>query len=324
VSVHCASIPHALIASELFGHERGAFTGALQRRIGRFELAAGGTLFLDEIGEVPAETQISLLRVLQEREFERIGGSSPIRADVRIIAATNRDLLDAVAEGRFRSDLYYRLEVFPLHLPPLRERGADVHLLARSFIERAARHAGKSFLGISEEAAEQIDVHPWPGNVRELQNVIERSVIVCESQRFSLDETWLKKEVERGRPPVGASSFRLGAPSAIEGSLPLSSNATTLEEIEREAIARALHFCNGVVGGPHGAAKRLGMKRTTLQARMQKLGLYPRRPRIPCAVERDGPPWRVDPAHGSTLESVTGAGFRDHHLEATAGTPARV
>jgi formate hydrogenlyase transcriptional activator len=322
--VHCGSIPHALIASELFGHERGAFTGALQRRLGRFELAAGGTLFLDEIGEIPAETQVALLRVLQEREFERIGGTNTICADVRIIAATNRDLLDAVAENTFRNDLYYRLDVFPIHLPPLRERGDDVHLLARSFVERAARRAGKSVRGISEGATELIGAHPWPGNVRELQNVIERSVIVSDSELFTLDENWLKEEEKRRGRPAESPSFRVAAASASPPPSPLSSDATTLEEIEREAIARALHFCNGVVGGPHGAAKRLGMKRTTLQARMQKLGLYPRRPRIPCAVERDGPPWRVDPAHGSTLESVTGAGFRDHRLEATAGTPARV
>ncbi len=274
VSVNCAAIPHALIASELFGHERGAFTGALQRRLGRFELAAGGTLFLDEVGEIPAETQVSLLRVLQERDFERVGGTKPIHADVRIIAATNRDLEHAVSEGAFRSDLYYRLDVFPLHLPPLRERGADVELLAESFVERYARRAGRRFRGINEETLERIRTHPWPGNVRELENVIERSVIVCESELFSLDETWLQRGARGSEQTAAPSVASTRAASSVSSSSPIPPHATTLQEIEREAILRALQHCDGVVSGPNGAASRLGLKRTTLQARMRKLGIY--------------------------------------------------
>ncbi|HXJ37388.1 MAG TPA: sigma 54-interacting transcriptional regulator, partial [Candidatus Eisenbacteria bacterium] len=191
VSVNCAAIPSALIASELFGHERGAYTGALQRRIGRFELAAGGTLFLDEVGDLPAETQVALLRVLQEREFERVGGTTPIRADVRIVAATNCDLGQAIAAGTFRSDLYYRLAVFPLEMPPLREREGDVRLLVEHLVERCARRVGKTFCSISKATLELFEAYPWPGNVRELQNIVERSVIVCESDVFRVDESWL-------------------------------------------------------------------------------------------------------------------------------------
>ena len=182
VSLNCAAIPPTLIASELFGHERGAFTGALQRRQGRFELAARGTLFLDEVGELPAETQVALLRVLQEREFERVGGSTPLRADVRIEAATNRDLRQAVADGSFRSDLYYRLHVFPLEMQPRRERGDDIRQLTQHFVERYARSAGRTIRGIDPGTLERLEVYGWPGNVRELQNVIERSLILCESE----------------------------------------------------------------------------------------------------------------------------------------------
>jgi transcriptional regulator with GAF, ATPase, and Fis domain len=295
VSVNCAAIPHALIASELFGHERGAFTGALQRRLGRFELAAGGTLFLDEVGEIPAETQVSLLRVLQEREFERVGGTKPIHADVRIVAATNCDLQHAVSQGTFRSDLYYRLDVFPLHLPPLCERGDDVEMLAEAFVERCARRAGKVFRGISEQTIELIRNYPWPGNVRELQNVIERSVIVCESELFSLDESWLQREFG-GEQEVASSSAHAQTASTIRTRSPIS---TTLKEIEREAIQRALQSCNGVVGGPNGAAKQLGIKRTTLQARMQKLGIYASPTRVPYNAGGDSPTWPRDSAIGS-------------------------
>jgi transcriptional regulator with GAF, ATPase, and Fis domain len=259
VSVNCAAIPQTLIASELFGHERGAFTGALQRRLGRFELAAGGTLFLDEVGELPPETQVMLLRVLQEREFERIGGSTPTRADVRVIAATNRDLRLAIAEGRFRSDLFYRLSVFPLEMPPLRERAGDVRLLADHFVRRAARSLGKPIRTSDPAALERLAAYSWPGNVRELQNVIERSVIVCESETFTLDPSW-----SEGRPAL------VEPRAAID---PVTTATTTLDAIQRDAILRALHSRNWVIGGPHGAAALLGIKRTTLQARMQKLGI---------------------------------------------------
>src|ERR1700691_4175817 len=195
VSVNCAAVPRDLIASELFGHEKGAFTGATQQRLGRFELANGGTLFLDEVGELPAETQIALLRVLQEHEFERVGGTRSIRADVRVIAATNRDLQAAIGAGAFRSDLYYRLNVFPIEIPPLRERKQDIPLLVEYFIDRYARKAGKKITTVDKKTLRLLQSYPWPGNIRELQNVIERSVIVCETENFSVDESWLSKDI---------------------------------------------------------------------------------------------------------------------------------
>src|SRR5882672_3537520 len=189
VCVNCAAIPRDLIASELFGHEKGAFTGATQQRLGRFELASGGTIFLDEVGELPAETQIALLRVLQEHEFERVGGNRPVRTDVRVIAATNRDLQAAIGAGSFRSDLFYRLHVFPIEIPPLRERKEDILLLVEYFIDRYARKAGKNITTVDKKTLGLLESYPWPGNIRELQNVIERSVIVCETTSFSVDES---------------------------------------------------------------------------------------------------------------------------------------
>src|SRR6266403_3137331 len=193
VSVNCAAIPRDLIASELFGHEKGSFTGATQRRLGRFELADRGTIFLDEVGELPAETQIALLCVLQEHEFERVGGTASIRTDVRVIAATNRDLEAAIAAGTFRSDLFYRLNVFPIEVPPLRERQEDIPVLVDYFIDRYAREAGKSIRGVNKKSLELLQSYPWPGNIRELQNVIERSVIVCDTENFSVDESWFSQ-----------------------------------------------------------------------------------------------------------------------------------
>jgi Transcriptional regulator containing PAS, AAA-type ATPase, and DNA-binding domains len=278
VSVNCAAIPQTLIASELFGHERGAFTGALQRRLGRFELAAGGTLFLDEVGELPAETQVLLLRVLQEREFERVGGTTSQSADVRVVAATNRDLRQAIAEGRFRSDLYYRLAVFPLNMPPLRERDGDLHPLVEHFVQCSARKLGKTIRGIDPEVLDLLEAYSWPGNVRELQNVIERSAIVCESETFTLDPSWLQGE-QAPEPPnpqcPDDRGLEAGEPSSFAQARALPS---TLADIQREAILRALQSSNWVIGGPHGAAALLGIKRTTLQARVQKLGLAALRP----------------------------------------------
>ena len=193
VSVNCAAIPRDLIASELFGHEKGAFTGALQRRLGKFEVAEGGTIFLDEIGELPAETQIALLRVLQEREFERVGGNQPIRTDVRVIAATNRDLQSAIDAGTFRSDLFYRLNVFPVEVPPLRARREDIPMLVEYFIDRFARQAGKKIRCVDKKTLALVEAYPWPGNIRELQNVIERSVVLCDTEIFSVDESWLSR-----------------------------------------------------------------------------------------------------------------------------------
>jgi transcriptional regulator with GAF, ATPase, and Fis domain len=191
VCVNCAAVPRDLIASELFGHEKGSFTGALQRRLGRFELAEGGTVFLDEVGELPVDTQIALLRVLQEHEFQRVGGTRSIRTNVRVIAATNRNLQVAIQAGTFRSDLFYRLNVFPIDMPPLRERREDIPMLVEYFVDHCARKVGKNIQGINKESLDLLRSYHWPGNIRELQNVIERSVIMCETDSFSLDKTWL-------------------------------------------------------------------------------------------------------------------------------------
>jgi formate hydrogenlyase transcriptional activator len=254
MSVNCAAIPPALLASELFGHEKGAFTGALQRRLGRFELADGGTLFLDEIGDLPAETQIALLRVLQEREIERVGGSHPIPVDVRVLAATNRDLQAAVAAGTFRQDLFYRLNVFPIQIPSLRERRDDVPLLVEYFIERYAKKAGKKIRNIQKTTLEQFQAYDWPGNIRELQNVIERAVILCEGETFAVDVTWLLRESPH--------------PSGL--AIPLT---TTLVEHEREMIEGALAACHGRISGPSGAAAKLGIPRQTLDSKIKSLGI---------------------------------------------------
>jgi PAS domain S-box-containing protein len=255
ISVNCAAIPRDLIASELFGHEKGAFTGAMQRRIGRFELAEGGTIFLDEVGELSAETQVALLRVLQEREFERVGGSRPIHADVRVIAATNRDLKAAVASGVFRQDLYYRLNVFPLEVPPLRERRKDIPLLVEYFIDRYARKAGKNIRSLDQKTLQLLQSYPWPGNIRELQNVIERSVIVCETDTFSVDESWLSQQPRDN-----------GSGSELDLSQKLAAT-------EKEIIEEALRESEGQVFGPSGAAARLGIARSTLESKIQSLNI---------------------------------------------------
>jgi PAS domain S-box-containing protein len=254
VSVNCAAIPRDLIASELFGHEKGAFTGATQQRLGRFELANGGTIFLDEVGELPAETQIALLRVLQEHEFERVGGTRQIRADVRVIAATNRDLEAAINAGSFRSDLFYRLNVFPIEIPSLRERRIDIPLLVEYFIDRYARKAGKNIKRVNKKTLESLQSYPWPGNIRELQNIIERSVILCETEIFSIDENWLPQP----------SPLTPGSKQQVE--LP-----RTLLAQEREMIEAALRECQGRVFGPTGAAAKLGIPRSTLESKIRSL-----------------------------------------------------
>ena len=256
VSVNCAAIPATLIASELFGHEKGAFTGALHQRLGRFELAEGGTIFLDEIGELPAETQIALLHVLQEREFERLGGSQPIRADVRVITATNRDLESAIASGAFRQDLFYRLNVFPIQIPPLRERREDIPTLIEYFIHRYSRNAGKKIGTIEKRTLELLESYAWPGNIRELQNVIERSVIVCETDLFSVDPSWLSFE----------SSSPQQGPRPSGGPIAKKSVAQ-----EKEAIEAALAATGGRVSGPSGAAAQLGMPASTLESKIRSL-----------------------------------------------------
>jgi transcriptional regulator with GAF, ATPase, and Fis domain len=252
VSVNCAAIPPTLITSELFGHEKGAFTGALTRRLGRFELADGGTIFLDEIGDLQPDTQLTLLRVLQEREFERLGSTRPIKVDVRVIAATNRDLKAAMASGAFRADLFYRLSVFPIEMPPLRERTSDIPLLVAYFADRYASNAGKTIRHVDKRTLHLVRSYRWPGNVRELQNVIERAVIVCETDTLVVDENWLSKETLATQPPV----------------LPLGDALVTRE---REMIEAALAETRGKVAGRSGAAARLGLPPSTLESKIRAL-----------------------------------------------------
>jgi PAS domain S-box-containing protein len=256
VSVSCAAIPRELIASELFGHEKGAFTGATHRRIGRFELADGGTIFLDEVGELSPDTQVALLRVLQEREFERLGGNQPIHVDVRVVTATNRNLEAAVSSGSFRQDLLYRLNVFPIEVPPLRQRKDDMLMLVEYFVQRYASRAGKNIRSIDKKTVDLLHCYEWPGNIRELQNVIERSVILCSSEVLSVDESWLSKASS------GVSS-RVQILAALKGEAEPRS--------EQEIIEAALAESRGRVSGPSGAATRLGIPPSTLDHRIKAL-----------------------------------------------------
>jgi formate hydrogenlyase transcriptional activator len=251
IRVNCAAIPPSLIASELFGHEKGAFTGALQRRLGRFEAADGGTIFLDEIGDLPAEAQVALLRVLQEREIERVGSSDPIAVDVRVLAATNGDLEAAVEAGSFREDLYYRLNVFPIRLPPLRERVEDIPILVEYLVDRYAKHVGKTIRNIERQTLLQLQRYEWPGNVRELQNVIERAVVLVEGETFAIDDSWLVSKRSK--------------PSRTERPV------TTLANGEKELIEAALAESEGRVSGPRGAATKLGIPRQTLEWKIRAL-----------------------------------------------------
>ena len=253
VSVNCAALPPSLIPSELFGHEKGAFTGAMQRRLGRFELADGGTIFLDEVGELLPDTQVALLRVLQEREFERVGGGRPIRVDVRVITATNRDLKTAVANGTFRADLFYRLNVFPVEVPPLRERKDDIPLLVRHFTLQFARRMNKVIDTISSATMDALRRYHWPGNIRELQNVIERSVILCETEILSIDESWLPQQPFLTEP---RNQIELSRRLQVE---------------EMDMIEAALKESGGRVFGRTGAAAKLGIARSTLESKIQSL-----------------------------------------------------
>ena len=254
IRVNCAAIPQSLMASELFGHEKGAFTGALQRRLGRFESADGGTIFLDEVGELPQETQIALLRVLQEREFERVGGNEPIGVDVRVLAATNKDLTAAVRDGRFRADLFYRLNVVPIQVPALRDRRGDIPLLVAYLVERYAQKTGKRIRSISKETLALFEAYHWPGNIRELQNVIERAVILSDGDMFRVDASWLTS-------------------TPVEGAAPRGSLTADLTQREQAIIEAALRDAHGVIGGATGAAAKLGLPRQTLESRMRKLGI---------------------------------------------------
>ena len=258
ISVNCASIPSSLIASELFGHEKGAFTGAVQRRQGRFELAHCGTIFLDEVGDLPAETQIALLRVLQERQFERVGGNRILPTDVRVIAATNRDLTEAIAAGTFRADLFYRLNVFPIEVPPLRKRKEDIPMLVEYFVKRYAEKAGKQIRRIDRNTLEQCQSYPWPGNIRELQNIVERSVILSSGDTFWIEKAWLASEE--------------AARQELPGPLP-----DTLQNQERKIIETALTESKGKVAGPQGAAAKLGIPRSTLDTKIKQLRIMKHR-----------------------------------------------
>jgi transcriptional regulator with GAF, ATPase, and Fis domain len=258
VSVNCAAIPRDLIASELFGHEKGAFTGATQRRLGRFESADGGSIFLDEIGELPAEMQIALLRVLQEREFQRVGGNELIKTDVRVVAATNRDLQAAIFEGRFRDDLFYRLNVFPIEVPPLRERKEDIPLLVEYFVDRYASQAGKKLTGISKKSMGLLQSYKWPGNIRELQNVIERSVIISDTENLCIDESWFA-----------------GPSGTVDSTIQPFSEKLAMQE--REMIESALAESNGRVSGPRGAAAKLGIPQSTLDSKIKALKINKQR-----------------------------------------------
>ncbi len=273
VKVNCAAVPGSLIESELMGHERGAFTGAWSRRIGRFEAAEHGTLFLDEIAEMPLETQPKLLRIIQEREFERLGSNETIRTDARLIAATNRDLRRMAAERRFREDLYYRLNVFPLYLPPLRDRLEDIPALARHFADAFARRTRRSLDPLPEEFTKRLCVYEWPGNVRELKNVVERAAIFARDGAWRMDTLACLEHVSVAK---GADAESLPRPSSA-GSEPSFAEATPqsdrLDDVDRRHILAILEATNWVVGGPHGAAARLGMKRPTLIYRMKKLGI---------------------------------------------------
>jgi formate hydrogenlyase transcriptional activator len=254
ISVNCASIPSSLIASELFGHEKGAFTGAMQRRQGRFESAHSGTIFLDEVGELPAETQIALLRVLQERQFERVGGNRILSTDVRVIAATNRDLMAAIAAGMFRADLFYRLNVFPIEVPPLRKRKEDIPMLVEYFVKRYAEKTGKHIRKIDMNTLEMCKSYPWPGNIRELQNIVERSVILCSGDTFWIETAWLVS-VQPRRPELAGPLL------------------DTLQNQERKMIETALAESKGKVAGPEGAAAKLGIPRSTLDTKIRQLGI---------------------------------------------------
>jgi transcriptional regulator with GAF, ATPase, and Fis domain len=260
IKINCAALPAGLVESELFGHERGAFSGALQKRIGRFELANGGTIFLDEIGEVPADVQVKLLRVLQEHEFERVGGSQTIRTDVRVVAATNRDLPSEVRNGSFRADLFYRLNVFPISLPPLRDRAEDIPLLVKFFMQKYGPRVGRRVDTIDPATMQRLTQYHWPGNIRELENITERALILANSAVLLIDAELLPSSTAppKAITPAGAST---------------ESNADDLNSVQREHILNTLRKTNWVIEGARGAATMLGMKPATLRHRMKKLGI---------------------------------------------------
>jgi transcriptional regulator with GAF, ATPase, and Fis domain len=267
IKVNCAALATSLIESELFGHERGAFSGAIQRRIGRFELAHTGTIFLDEVGEVSPEVQVKLLRVLQEREFERVGGNQTIKADVRVIAATNRDLSRSIREGKFRADLFYRLNVFPVHLPPLRERIDDIPLLVHFFVQRHAPRVGRHVESVDAESMRRLTNYPWPGNIRELENIVERALILSGKPVLQIHLDLPGPGPEPATTPEDPLDGAAHAPKPI----PSDDEASDLDSIQRAHILEVLRSANWVIEGSHGAAVRLGLKPGTLRHRMKKL-----------------------------------------------------
>jgi formate hydrogenlyase transcriptional activator len=269
VKLNCGAIPTGLVESELFGHMKGAFTGALERRVGRFELADGGTLFLDEVSELPLDTQVKLLRVLQEHEFEPLGSSRTLRVNVRIIAASNRDLERAVQEGRFRADLYYRLNVLPMTLPPLRQRRSDIPVLTSFFIDRLSRQFGKRITGISQDSVALLSNYEWPGNIRELQNVIERAVVLSPGPVLRLGRDLLPVTGPFSAEPQAASALAVGAAAGGNG----ESQQASLEQVERRHILEVLKKTGWIIEGPRGAAKILDLHPNTLRSRMKKLGI---------------------------------------------------
>lgn len=272
IKLNCAALPPSLVESELFGHEKGAFSGAIQRRIGRFELAQGGTIFLDEVGEIPLDVQVKLLRVLQEREFERVGGSEPIKVDVRIIAATNRDLPRAIREGKFREDLYYRLNVFPIELPPLRERAEDIPLLVHFLVSNFATRIGAHIESIAESTMRLLSIYRWPGNIRELENVLERSIILCNSPVLEISPDVFGASATADDTGCSAAS-PVPAASALDKSPPPAPAVESLESNLRRQILAALTQADWVIEGPRGAARLLGLHPNTLRSRLKKLGL---------------------------------------------------
>jgi len=282
IKVNCAALPAGLVESELFGHEKGAFSGAIARRPGRFELADGGTIFLDEIGELPSDAQVKLLRVLQEHEFDRVGGTAPIRVDVRVIAATNRDLFKAVQEKTFREDLYYRLNVFPVHLPPLRQRRDDIPMLVHFLVNRFALRIGKHLDGVSQQTLQRLQAYPWPGNIRELENVLERAVILTTGPTLDVAPDLLPMPAPGPNTPPSDRSETGPREEMIEKDAPLNSGRTvvqpteglqTMEIVERDHIVTVLQRTNWVITGPRGAARVLGLNPSTLRNRMKKLGI---------------------------------------------------
>jgi len=286
VKVNCSAISAGLVESEFFGHVKGAFTGAIQRRVGRFELAGGGTIFLDEVGELPLETQVKLLRVLQEREFEPVGSSRSVRVDVRVIAATNRNLGDAVKAGRFRSDLFYRVNVFPLDVPPLRDRQSDIPKLAIFFLERFSKKFGKRIDSVSQATMDQLVRYGWPGNIRELQNVIERTVVLTHGSVLTLDASQLPDIVsEGGVHPSGDVGSNTVASVVTNRSGDVTRPAS-LKEVERRHILEVLQKTGGLIEGPNGAARILELNPSTLRGRMKKLGINRNPRQIPWAPPR--------------------------------------